>query len=360
MSEMILRRALLGSPLAARASSVLSYAGGVVTTPAVWVARRLLDPPMLPHAIVAPRRVLRSPSLGRLSYYEDDSGGGLPLLLLHDVGPTASSRDLRGIFDVMRGERPVIAADLPGYGFSERRPEGFRREDLVAYVEELARDVSRRYGATVDIVAIGTTGELAASAVVRSSRHVRSLAILSPMGLVPPRWLARAGRRLAHRPLAIALLHATLASRPALRLGRRDERSTQYTSAAARQPHARVATAAALAGTLSSPDALEIYAALRVPTCFVHGEDASSEARAIDALRTGRPILRRSEIADVRRSPHLERPDATASALIAFWRTLAVKPELRVIRGERASREAPLARRRAGRGSTTPRSRTWR
>jgi hypothetical protein len=45
-------------------------------------------------------------------------------------------------------------------------------------------------------------------------------------------------------------------------------------------------------------------------------------------------------------APHVDRPAETGDALRAFWRTLAVKPQLRLIRGEKTeSAPTPIRRR---------------
>lgn len=286
---------------------------GAIVAPLAMLAGEVLPHPIIAHAIAAPRRVLCSSSLGRISYYEDAGASGLPVVLLHDVAVAGSASSFRALFDHLRGERPIVVPDLLGHGFSQRSPRTpFTRDDHVRFVEEVLADVSRRYGATVDVVAVGTTCEMAASSIVRSARHVRSLAMISPTGF-------ETGGRIASG------LRALLArGRPALR----------------------------------DPDVVaEVYDALRVPTCFVHGDASPVVPRAqIDLLSSGHPSFRRSEIRGARIAPHVDHPDATAEALRAFWRTLAVKPELRLIRGEKPERAVPSLRR----GSTAAtRRRSW-
>lgn len=238
---------------------------GAIVAPLAMVANEVLPHPILAHAIAAPRRVLCSSSLGRISYYEDAGASGLPILLLHDVAPPGSASALRAIFDELRRDRAVVAPDLLGHGFSQRRGRApFTRDEHVRFVEEVLEDMSRRYGATVDVVAVGTTSEIAAQAIVRSSRHVRSLVVVGPPGLEPSPWLVGRLRSLLARG----------------------------------------------AQSLRDPNPGEIYDALRVPTFYVH---------------EGVPGL-------------------SADALRAFWKTLAVKPELRLIRGGKLDRE-PMATR---------------
>lgn len=334
----------------------------MAAAPLAWAAGHLLAHPVLPHAIVAPRRFFTSAEAGRVSYYEDDHASGLPLLLLHELGPRGSAYATRGIFDAMRGERPVIAVDMPGYGFSERRLAPLTREQHVRFVEELLGDVSRRYGASVDVVAFGITGEIAAQAALRVARVVRSLALVAPTGFggfdaglcAGARAL---GRALLRAPVVGALVHAGVTSRAFVRAALRrrtgghvDGALVSYAHAAARQPRARVAALAAMSGALSSGAAVaEIYDGLTVPVLFVHGDDPRLAVARVDALVERHAAFRRSRVYAAGPEPHLERPAETAERLRSFHRRLAVKPQLRVIRGERAGR-ALAPRRRPARG----------
>jgi hypothetical protein len=76
----------------------------------------------------------------------------------------------------------------------------------------------------------------------------------------------------------------------------------------------------------------------------------------IDLLKESHPSFRRSEIHGAGIAPHVDRPSDTADALRAFWRTLAVKPELRLIRGEKPERAVTAIRRGP---ATAQRRRSW-
>lgn len=345
-----------------RASSVALSLAGAVVAPAAWAAGRVFGHPVLPHAIAAPRRVLAGASSGRISYYEDDGASGLPVVLLHGLGPLGSAYELRALFDALRADRPVVAPDLLGYGFSERRSEPYARDEYVRFVEELVADVSRRYGASVDVVAVGLTAEIAASVAARSSRYIRSLALISAAGLSPEPRVVALGRSLLAQPWLGAVAHRASSSRAALHalLARRshlpvDDAFVRHASAAARQPRARGAIVSALSGALAAESS--VYEDVRVPTCFVHGEADRVPRGAIDRLASASERIAKAEIRRARAMPHLERPVDTAEALRAFWRTLAIKPQLRLIRGEKTARSAG-ARWRGG-ARATSRRRTW-
>jgi pimeloyl-ACP methyl ester carboxylesterase len=276
---------------------------GAIVAPIAMLASELLPHPILAHGFAAPRRVYCSSSLGRISYYEDAAASGLPLLLLHDVAtPGVSASAFRALFEELRGERPIVVPDLLGHGFSQRGKRPFGRADHERFFEEVLGDVSRRYGATVDVVAVGTTSEIAAASIVRSSRHVRSLVLIAPTGLdAAAPWLVKRVRALVARHL----------------LDLRDPLVAE-----------------------------NAYDALRVPTLFVHGDAFDVPRADLAALSQGHASFRQSEVHGARIAPHVDRPRETADALRAFWRGLAMKPELRLIRGEKTEREPTAIRRR--------------
>ena len=74
----------------------------------------------LPDAILAERKPYLSKHAGWLSYYADSSAAGRPLVLIHSVNVVASAYEMGPLFRHYRGQRPVFALDLPGYGFSYR------------------------------------------------------------------------------------------------------------------------------------------------------------------------------------------------------------------------------------------------
>jgi pimeloyl-ACP methyl ester carboxylesterase len=309
------------------------------------IADRLVPHAVLPHAIAAPRRVFVSSVAGRVSYYEDDDASGPPVVLLHGMGPAGSAYEVRGLFDAIRGERPVIAPDLPGYGFSDRPEHAYDRETYAAFLEALFEDIGRRYGATIDVVAIGRTGAIAATMIARRPRLVRSLVVIAPDGLVPPtaieRSVAIVADRAARTPVAASALHRVVTARAVLRrlLGARvrtraDEGLVRYANAAAHQEHASVAALAALA-QLSASDVRALYEAVRVPTCFVLGDGDHRVAAAIGPL-TVRPGFSCRVVRSTQELPHIERALMTSETLRAFWKTLVAKPQLRLIRGERS------------------------
>jgi len=287
-----------------------------------------------------------------MSYYEDAGASGVPVVLFHGASETSSTYELRGLFEAFRSDRPVIACDLPGYGFSERRNVPYARDDYVRFVEEMLEDVSQRYGSTVDVVAVGLSGELAGRAVLHRARLVRSLTLIAPTGF---EWAGTRGyarmavfrvRKLVGKaletPLVGAVIHHLTTSRPAVRARlhratrtRPSDELVRYTHAVTHHPRARRTVLSAMAGSLEDPAVVdEVYDALAVPVLFVHGDDARTPREAIDAVVTQNRRFARVRINGTHALPHIEQPFETASTVREFHRSLSHKPQLRVIRGQ--------------------------
>lgn len=74
----------------------------------------------LPKAIAAELLTLVYRPSGPINIYQDRGGNGRPLVLIHSINAAASSYEMRPLFQHYRGDRPVFALDLPGFGFSAR------------------------------------------------------------------------------------------------------------------------------------------------------------------------------------------------------------------------------------------------
>src|SRR5688500_10817894 len=99
---------LVAAALAAGTAVGLSYVRKHIDRR--WPLRPALD---------ASRRTILNARAGCVSCYEDTSGSGTPVLLLHSINAAASAYEMRPLFEALRGERPVFAPDLPGFGLSE-------------------------------------------------------------------------------------------------------------------------------------------------------------------------------------------------------------------------------------------------
>lgn len=324
----------------------LALAAAVVA-PAAQVASWLFSRPTMPHPLDAPRRTIETRA-GALASYEDDGGRGNPVLLLHSTGPAGCAYELHGLFEALRGERPLVAVELPGYGSSTEAAARLSEVALTTVVEELVAQLGLRFGETVDVVAFGRTGLAAAQAAARIPKQVRSLVLVSPpataAGFVGRKLekvtspLRRAGAALLGAPGIGAAVHRVATTRPALEIALA-RRSAEVPRAllhhawfAARQPCAHRAQLESLRAALRGGADASTFAACKVPMLVVLGEGEVPDGVLRSPLAVpGRTL---AVVPQTKALPHVERPFETAAAMRAFWLGMRPKPALRLVRGQ--------------------------
>ncbi len=329
-----------------------------VVAPAAQAASWVLSRPSMPHALEAPVRTIETRA-GALSAYEDDSGRGAPVLLLHSVGPAGCAYEVRGVFEALRGERTLVAVELPGYGFSAASAARATENGLASVVEELVAQLALRHGESVDVVAFGRTGIAAARAAAQSPKHVRSLVLVSPpAGSSRPfaravhrasAPLRRIGAALLRAPGVGAVVHRVATTRPALELALA-RRAREVPRAllhhawfAARQSNAHVAQLEALRTLLLAEAEEDTIPKTKVPVLVVLGAGEVPDGVLRSPLATAGRTL--AVVPETHALPHIERPFETAAAMKAFWLAMRPKPELRLVHNQRQPvRPIPLRR----------------
>lgn len=319
-------------------------AGLAALAPIAWGTYSALsaehDAP-LPEALPGRRRVLDSPTAGRLAYYEDPEPGpgtsAAPLVLLHSVNAAASSYEMRPLFERYRGRRPVYALDLPGFGFSERSRRRYT-PDLyaAAIIEFLESVVNPAQGA--DLVALSLSAEFAALVALRRPELVRRLVLIAPTGFETnargirrARELGRSGRirRALTVPGLAQPLFDLLVSRPSIRyfLARQFDRGVpgpdlvHYAWATAHQPGARHAALAFLSGELFTPEIRWLaYERLRLPVLVLYGRSANTSFEMLPTLLRERDNWQAARIGPARDLLHWERPAEAVAEMDEFFR----------------------------------------
>ena len=295
----------------------------------------------LPPAIEAERRRLRSPEAGMLSYYADERASGRPLVLVHSVNAAASAYEMRPLFEYYRGQRPVYAPDLPGFGFSERAVRVYTPALYTTALLDLLREIASARGAA-DVVALSLGGEFAARAASQRPDLVRSLTLISPTGLTAGARRNRSERagagaagarlsRLLRVPLWSQAFYDLLSSRPSIRyflklafVGEPDPGLVAYDYATAHQPGARFAPITFVSGQLFSSDIREtVYERLTVPVLALYDEDAFVRFDTLPDVLARNPRWRATRLAPSKGMPHFERLDDTTRALDTFWQEIA-------------------------------------
>lgn len=300
----------------------------------------------LPSAIEAERRRLRSTQAGELNYYMDKRASGRPLVLVHSVNAAASAYEMRPLFEHYRGQRPVYALDLPGFGFSERSDRVYSPTLYTTALLDLLREVESRLG-PADVVALSLGSEFAARAALQQPELVRSLTLISPTGLTARTQVNRseragttpAGARLHSLflfPLWSQAFYDALASRTSIRyflkmsfVGEPDRELVDYAYATAHQPGARFAPFAFVSGQLFSPDIREsVYERLAIPVLTLYDQDAFVRFDTLPAVLERNPNWRATRLIPSRGLPQFERRDDTTRALDAFWQSVEASQPL--------------------------------
>lgn len=288
----------------------------------------------VPRALEAAHHELDVALVGRLGYYVDAHASGRPIVLLHALHAAASAYDVRPLFEAFRGERPVYALDLPGFGTSSRGPNRYCPMLYAKAIERFLLDVVTPREEPVDVVALSLTSEMVAEVALRSPHLFHTLTLISPTGLgerAPRGAAARASHaaaleRVLEVPLWSRPLYRALTSRPSVRwfLGKSfagpvPRGYVDHAVRTARAPGAHHAVWSFVAGSLFTADACDrLYAQLRVPTLVLHDEDPYTGFERLPALARGNAAVRAERILGTRGLPHFERREEVVRAIRAL------------------------------------------
>jgi pimeloyl-ACP methyl ester carboxylesterase len=316
--------------------------GAAALGAASWIAysRRVVDHGLpLPNALPAERRSVIAPRSGQLSYYADAQAAGRPLLLIHSINAAASAYEMRPLFEQFRGSRPVIALDLPGFGFSERSERAYSPE-LYKHAILEALDVTAG-GAPVDAVALSLGCEFLALAALAEPQRFHSLAFISPSGLRergrgrPTQQANDAGAsQSVHRALSFPLwgqaVFDLIATRKSIGFflsqsftGPVDPGLAEYAYLTSHQWGAHHAPLHFVSGLLFTQDvATRAYEQLSVPALVLRDRDAFTSFELLPRVLQRNPRWQEQPIKPTLGLPQFEKPRETAQALEAFWRGL--------------------------------------
>jgi len=286
-------------------------------------------------ALDADRMDFHSEHAGRLSYYEDRSGEGTPLVLLHSINAAPSAFEMKPIFDHYRGKRPVFALDLPGFGFSERSERVY---SPLLYQRAIIDFLEGVVGAPADVVALSLSSEFAALAAIYAPDSVRSIVMISPTGFQPPKTgrLAESARQRGaknkvYSGLAVGLwnrpFYDLVSSRPSIEHflnlsfeGLVPELLVDYAYQTSHQPGAQYAPTYFLSGKLFTPAVrTTIYKVVTQPVLVVYDRDPYTNFEMLPVLLYDSKNWRGVRVSPTKGLPHWEQPEKTFSAMDQFW-----------------------------------------
>lgn len=313
----------VGAAIGSVVSAMTTAAAGWMVYSKVFVKHDVTLPP----ALGADREHFGGGYAGMLHYYYDRSGEGTPLLLIHAVNAAASAYEVRPLFERYRGQRPVYALELPGFGFSQR---GDRPYTPRVFTNAIIGFLETQVQEPVDIIALSLSSEFAARAALERGPNVRSLTFISPTGLSKDAHERQPNEGL-HRFLSFPLWSQAffdlLTTRTIIRrfldmsfYGEPDDRMVDYSYKTSHQPGARYAPLAFVSGKLNSPDIREtVYEELMHPVLVLYDEDAYTSFEALPGLMERHPNWRAERIVPTRGLPHFDQPEQTFQALNTFW-----------------------------------------
>ncbi len=226
------------------------------------------------------------------------NGTGAPLLMLHDLGDSATVFEpLTGPICLTRHE--LVAVDLPGFGRSDPPPA----PGLAGILEVLAAALPRiteREGDRLDLAGHGLGGYLALSLAARMPSMIRAVLVLEPT--VPPR---SGGRVAARMPLGMAVNGAVTT----LRRGK------------LRQNLGGLGRARSVLGDLATADPAW-WSALSWITArtlvISHGTAGIGERAVADQVAAAVPGARRADLERAGHRPQVEAPAALARVMLDF------------------------------------------
>jgi len=280
----------------------------------------------LPEAIAAPRADFTTRDGWRLTYYAERLHPGRPLVLIHSINAASSSFEMRPLFEHYRLSRPVYSLDLPGFGHSERRAEGY---SPALYAHAIADFLTQVVVEPADLIALSLSGEFAAQAARLAPEHLTSLVLISPTGFgEQPLPSSSPIAMLMQWPRLGQWLYGLVASRPSIRhfLGRSfvgavPEEMIDYAWATAHQQGAHHAPLTFLAMRLFTPDAIDLlYDRLtELPVLVIADQDPYIRFERLPSFVVRHDTWHRVTLEPHKGLPHWEKLAETVAALDDFW-----------------------------------------
>ncbi len=286
-------------------------------------------------AVDADLKAYTSEHAGRINYYSDLRGEGVPLVLLHSINAAPSAFEMKPIFDNFRGERPVYALDLPGFGFSERSDRIYNPMLFQIAITEFLEDV---VGEPADIVALSLSCEFAGLASNHKPDLIRSLVMISPTGFRPPRLSSaaeaarkRGGKDAVYSGLSVGVwnrpFYDLVSSRPSIKFflnksfeGLVPAELVDYAYMTSHQTGAQFAPTYFLSGKLFTPAVREtVYAVIEQPVLVIYDRDPNTNFEMLPMMLRDHDNWRAARVSPTKGLPHWEQPEKAFKEMQQFW-----------------------------------------
>ena len=315
--------------------SLVTLVGAAAAGWIVYSRKFISHEQQLEKAIDAEQNDIENDDISRVSYYADTSGKGIPLVLLHSINAASSAFEMKPIFERFRGERPVYAVELPGFGFSDRSE---RLYDPQLYQRTITTFLAEVVGQSADVVSLSLSSEFAALAAVKDSQYMRSLVMISPTGFDLPKtdWITEVAEKSGSKStlysgLAVPLwnrpLFDLISSRPSIQFflnksfeGLVPERFVDYAYYSAHQPGAAYAPTYFLSGKLFTSSIREsVYKNLDFPVLVIYDHDPYTNFEMLPMMLQEKENWQGVRISPTKGLPHWEQPEKTFEAMTSFW-----------------------------------------
>lgn len=321
----------ISSGVAGVIAAAVAAAGGWILFSRKYISH---DIP-LDEALDADRLDFESPQAGRISYYVDKSSEGTPLVLVHSINPAPSAYEVKPIFEHYRGNRPVYALDLPGFGFSERSDRVYSPSLYQKAISAFLKDV---VGEPADVIAISLSCEFAALAVVHDPGLIHSMVMISPTGFTQPRvdkiaetTGQRGTKHKFYAGLAIPLwnrpVYDLVTSRPGIQYflskkfeGLVPDYFLDYAYQTAHQEGAQYAPTYYFSRKFFTPEIRETtYRVIEKPVLVIYDQDPYTSFEMLPNFIQDHENWKAARIGPTRGMPHWDSPQRVFNAVEGFW-----------------------------------------
>ncbi|MEZ5332228.1 MAG: alpha/beta hydrolase [Thermoanaerobaculia bacterium] len=294
--------------------------------------------PALANTLIARRsKTLSVPSWGRARRYAwtygevayQDLGRGVPLLLLHSLGPGHDAEEWRQVAEHLASSYRVVVLDLLGWGRSDKPALRYDSELYLQLIADFLEDVVDR---PAILMAAGLSAAYAVQLAVDRPEAVRSLVLSSPLGIETHGEEPDLKDALLHWALKLPILGTSAlnlyTSRTALgQYLRRDAFASPELADAGRLEHhyrsshqrgTHASLAAVLAG-YANHSVAEALARCGVPMLLVWGRGATHPTvETADLWLQRLPEARLEVLESSGNLPHLEEPGRFARRVERF------------------------------------------
>jgi pimeloyl-ACP methyl ester carboxylesterase len=292
----------------------------------------------LPKAIAAELLTLVYRPSGPINIYQDGAGNGRPIVFVHSVNAAASSYEMRPLFQHYRGQRPVFALDLPGFGFSARPDIEYTPDVYVNAIITMLAGVTTE---PADVVALSLSSEFVAEAARRRPDLFHSLVLISPSGMQQrdsSKGMVSTGNS-GMDAWVYPLLSFRLWSRPFYDLlttrrsiayflqksfvGNIPDGMVDYSISTSHQPGAEHAPLYFVSGKLFTPNAIErIYRQVNTPTLVVYDQDGYVSFERLPELLATNKAWQATRVSPTLGLPQWEKLEETTQVIENFWQSV--------------------------------------